>query len=536
MRGADLLVQTLAVAGVTRIYSLSGNQIMPVYDACIDAGIEIVHTRHEAAAVFMADAHAQLTGQIGVALVTAAPGAANAVGALFSARQSESPVLLLTGDSPRGQDGKGAFQELDQIPMTAPLTKASVRAATPTGLGEDIARALRTALSGRPGPVHIALPFDVVEGDAGTATPPAAATMARSPAAPADTDIRAIAARMAEAQAPLILCGPSMNATRTGGMHDALVAALDAPVIAMESPRGLRDPALGDLAGVLGAADLIVCLGKPVNFMVGFGAEATCPKARWIVLDTDPAEHDRARLNLGDRLVHAVLADPRDGAAALIAAGTNTNDRTAWRTDVKARLTARSFPTDDLPTSGPISSAALSATVQRRIAANPDTVLICDGGEFGQWAQAITQASSRITNGPSGAIGGGLCFALAASKARPGAPVFALMGDGTSGFHFAEFETAAREGTPFVAIIGNDECWNAEHQIQMRSYGPDRLIGCQLSGARYDLAVAAFGGHGEYVTDMAGLDAALDRAIASGKVACVNVAIEGKAAPGGPGH
>ena len=129
-----------------------------------------------------------------------------------------------------------------------------------------------------------------------------------------------------------------------------------------------------------------------------------------------------------------------------------------------------------------------------------------------------------------------MCYAIAAKKAKPDVAVFALMGDGTVGFHFAEFETAARENTAFVVVIGNDECWNAEHQIQLREYGADRLIGCQLSAARYDLAVEALGGHGEHVTDLGALDAALTRAIGSGKVACVNVMMEGVPAPSGTAH
>lgn len=126
MRGANLVTEALASAGVKTIFSLSGNQIMPVYDACIDTGIRIVHTRHEAAAVFMTNAHAQLTCTLGVCMVTAAPGAANALDPLFSARLSESPVLFLTGDSPVAQDGCGAFQELDQVALTSPLTKLSL--------------------------------------------------------------------------------------------------------------------------------------------------------------------------------------------------------------------------------------------------------------------------------------------------------------------------------------------------------------------------------------------------------------------------
>ena len=183
-----------------------------------------------------------------------------------------------------------------------------------------------------------------------------------------------------------------------------------------------------------------------------------------------------------------------------------------------------------------MSPAQLCAAIQRQLDKADETVLICDGGEFGQWAQAATTGDRRIINGISGAIGGSLGYGLGAKKARPQATVFALMGDGTAGFHFAEFETAARENTPFVAVIGNDLRWNAEHQIQMRDYGPNRLIGCQLSDARYDLAVQGLGGHGEFVTDPADLDAALDRAVASGKVACVNVLIEGLPAPSGPAH
>lgn len=537
MRGADLLVRTLANAGVTKIFSLSGNQIMPVYDACLDAGIEIIHTRHEGAAVFMADAWAQLTGEIGVALVTAAPGAANAVGPLFAVKQSESPVLLLTGDSPRGQDGKGAFQEFDQVPMTAPLTKLSIRAETADTLGEAVSLAIRTALSGRPGPVHVALPFDIVEAEAGDTQIPDAASMMRDHKGMNEDDLRSVVTMLAAAERPLVLCGPAMNATRQGSVLTALKDALDVPVVAMESPRGLKDPALGDFAHALGQADLVVSLGKPVNFTLGFGAATlTGPACRWIVIDSDATERNRAALNLGERLSLVVDANPLDAAGELIDAVQGTGARKGWRDQVAASISARSYDASVPGAEGRITSAQLVAAVQRQIEAADESVLICDGGEFGQWAQAGSRAAERLINGPSGAIGGGLCYALAARAARPHACVFALMGDGTVGFHFAEFETAAREGLPFVAVIGNDARWNAEHQIQLREYGAERLIGCQLSDARYDLAVEALGGHGEYVTDLGDLDAALIRAVKSGKVACVNVVIDGHPAPSGSQH
>ncbi|MBS9715854.1 thiamine pyrophosphate-binding protein [Pseudohalocynthiibacter aestuariivivens] len=533
MRGADLLVQTLALVGVDRIFSLSGNQIMPVYDACIDAGIEIIHTRHEAAAVFMADAYAQLTGGIGVCLVTAAPGAANALGPLYTARQSESPVLLLTGDSPLSQDGQGAFQELDQVPMTAPLTKLSVRANSAIELGTVIAVALQTALSGRPGPVHVALPSDVLEGDARGAELPNAQDLRSHPNPMNASEVTALLKALAMAKAPLILCGPSMSNTRAGSTLTKLADAIDAPVVAMESPRGLNDPALGDFAKAFEHADLIVSLGKPIDFSLGFGA---LTDSNWIVIDPENAKIDQAKLNLGEKLTFAVVADPRDAALTLIEKGPGLNARKDWRAKVASRLARRNFSAADAKQRGKITSSDLCIAVQKQIAQAAQSVVISDGGEFGQWSQACTSPTYRLINGPSGAIGGALCYGVAAKKAKSDATVFALMGDGTVGFHFAEFETAARENSAFIVVIGNDQRWNAEHQIQLRDYGPDRLIGCQLSDARYDKAAAALGAHGEHVTDLADLDAALSRAVLSGKIACVNVVIEGLPAPSGSVH
>ncbi|PIW26147.1 MAG: thiamine pyrophosphate-binding protein [Rhodospirillales bacterium CG15_BIG_FIL_POST_REV_8_21_14_020_66_15] len=537
MRGADLLVKSLTAAGVKRIFSLSGNQIMPVYDACFDAGIEIVHTRHESAAVFMAEAYAQFTGDIGVAMVTAGAGAANAMGGLFTASESESPVLLLTGDSPVAQDGRGAFQEMQQVSMTAPLTKLSFRPMRAADLGLEAARAIRAAKSGRPGPVHMALPFDVVEADASVGAVPPAGAFQREAMALSAADARRLAGAVAAARRPIVICGPVLNATRSPGVMERLAGALDAPVVSMESPRGLKDPSLGSLAGVLAEADLVVNLGKRVDYTLAFGGTAAFdPGCRWICVNGDADERDRAHRNLHGRLAAAFAADPRDAVPAIAAEGAGGTARAEWRARVTERIAARSFAPGQAAPGGGISPAQVCAAVQRQLDRATDGVLICDGGEFGQWVQAATQAGKRMINGVSGAIGGAIGYGLGAKKALPGATVFALMGDGTVGFHFAEFETAARANTPYVVVIGNDRRWNAEHQIQLRDYGPNRLIGCELSGARYDLAVEGLGGHGEYVTDPAELDAALDRAVASGKVACVNVEIEGLPAPSGPSH
>ncbi|WP_232474897.1 thiamine pyrophosphate-dependent enzyme, partial [Neoroseomonas rubea] len=180
---------------------------------------------------------------------------------------------------------------------------------------------------------------------------------------------------------------------------------------------------------------------------------------------------------------------------------------------------------------GPIHPATLCQALRPYLAA-PDDVLVCDGGEIGQWAQAILAAPARIINGVAGAIGAGLPFALAARAARPKGRILAVMGDGTFGFHMAEFDTAHRHGLPFVAVVGNDAKWNAEHQIQLREYGANRAHGCELApGTRYDLVAAALGAHGEFVTRAEEIVPAMERAFASGRAACVNVLIEGQPAP-----
>ena len=606
MNGAGLLVDTLARAGVRRIFSLSGNQIMPVYDACIDAGLSIVHVRHESAAVHMADAWAQITGEIGVALVTAGPGFANALSALFSARHSESPVLLLSGDSPVAADEDGAFQEMRQIDLTRPLVKTARRPLRVERLGHDVAAAIACARSGRPGPVHVALPFDVLNATAGDTHRVEAAELDRRPCALPGPVADDIAGRIARARRPIVLTGPCMNRSRAGARVAALEAALRAPVVAMESPRGLRDPALGTFSDVLAASDLVVLLGKAIDFSVGFARPPVVDAAAdLVVIDPDNRMIDRAYRIAGGRVVVSACADADFAADALtaaapavIATGSGVPDPAAWCDEVAdaiadrtaagtAAVEAVAVGTVAVGTAAVEAAAAEAAAaeaaaaetvaveaaaaetvaagttvaetaaveavavetaaaetgfrlhprllceaVQRVLDTAAEPILVCDGGEFGQWAQASCTAPVRIVNGLSGAIGGGLCHALAAKLARPRATVVAMMGDGTAGFHFTELDTAVREGAAFVTVIGNDFRWNAEHQIQLRDYGPDRLIGCDLApSARYDLAAAGLGCHGEHVTDPTGLDAALSRALASGRPACLNVEIDGVAAP-----
>lgn len=529
MLGSQLVIAALRRQGVTTIFSLSGNQIMPLYDACIDAGIRIVHVRHEAAAVFMADAWAQVTGQIGVAMLTAGPGITNGIAPLYSAAQAESPVLLISGDSSVVEDGTGAFQEMDQVSITAPLTKRSHRPVTAEQLSVAVDDAIALAMAPRRGPVHLALPFDLLCDASGIdALPP----LREAPAATAPAaDVAQVASLLATASTPLILAGPSAARSHAQAMRD-LQEALQAPLIAMESPRGLKDPAGGAMADLLPSSDLIVLAGKRLDFTLGFGREAAIgARARVIVIDPDPTMIDRAKRLLGERLVCALPCDPAVALEA-VARAADQPRRADWRAKVEQALRQRGASPDPQAGQAALGPRELCERVDQLLASVPNPILICDGGEFGQWAQAYCRAPVRVINGMSGAIGGGLCYAVAAKVARPDATVVALMGDGTSGFHFMEFDTAVREQAPFVAVIGNDLRWNAEHLIQVRTYGPDRLIGCQLAEtARYENAAAALGGFGRSAASAAELDQALRAAVDSGLPACINVTMAGQAAP-----
>jgi acetolactate synthase-1/2/3 large subunit len=531
LRGADLLVRGLRAAGVETIFTLSGNHIMEVFDALIGSGISIVHTRHEAAAVHMADAYARITGRIGVAMVTGGQGHSNAVAALPTALAGETPVLLLSGHAPLAELGNGAFQELPQAAMAAPVAKASWAAQSATGLAADVARAVSIALSGRPGPVHLSLPTDVIEAEIPeTALPDAAAFAPAAMKLPPAT-VRVVAQAITEAARPLLIAPPSLCSPAGMAALAALEAATGILPVPMNSPRGLADPTLGALAELLPEADLIVLLGKPLDFTTRFGRPS--PQARFIALEPEGELLSRAQRLLGERLLFGALADPMAAVTALAAGMRPAPSQAEWAVRVRETVGWRPPAWAALAGTppGPIHPATLCHALNEALAAQGDATFVCDGGEVGQWGQAIVRAPRRITNGVAGAIGAGTPFAIAA-RAATGRPVLALMGDGSFGFHMAELDTAARHGLPFVCVVGNDSRWNAEHQIQVRDYGANRAHGCELApGTRYDLIATALGGHGEFVETADQLAPALARAFASGKPAVVNVIIDGKPAP-----
>ncbi len=536
LRGADIVMRTLQRAGHNTILTLSGNHIMSLFDAAIDTRHRLVHTRHEAAAVHMADAWGRLTGEPGIAMVTGGPGHANATAALMTALGQELPLVLLSGHTETDQLGRGGFQELRQAEMASHVAKASWTASSVATLGTDVAKAIRIARSGRPGPVHLSLPSDLLDATIpeGDVAWPAPNDFTVEPVGLSDPAADAILGVIATARRPFLLAGPAL-ANRAGrDLLQQMETALRIPTAIMESPRGFNDATLGAFADAIRRADLIVLLGKALDFTLRFGAPpAVDAGCRWVVIDPEAMLVDRALCEKRDAIAFSCVADTRAAGEALIQRAKAKGD-TGWFNEVRSLLTTRpaSWATLSSNTPGKLHPIEVFRELKQHVAEHPETVLICDGGEFAQWGQSVLPVvPRRMINGVGGSIGSSLPMACAARVVEPDAPVFVVLGDGTFGFHMAEFETAVRCNLPFVAVVGTDARWNAEYNLQVRDYGPNRTFGCELLPTRYDLVVAALGGHGELVQSADELPGAIERSLGSGKPACINVMIESIPAP-----
>jgi acetolactate synthase-1/2/3 large subunit len=503
LRGADIVAQTLKRLGCRRVFTLSGNHIMSIFDAALDAELDLVHVRHEAAAVHMADGWGRLTETPGVALVTAGPGHLNAVSALYSAYMAESPLVFLSGHAPRSQRGKGAFQEIDQVGAARPVVKAAWVAESSDGLGDDIAGDLLEATVADPREEPAPLRLDE----------------ARAP----DASLRRIVDVLADAKRPLILLGPAMARPRRRAIVDRFCEVTGIPALAMESPRGINDPALHAASASLPEADVVLLLGKALDYSFG-QPPAFSPNARLLRIDVDVSSSERFAIS--------AAADPAAAIQDLTTAARGRSwQRSAWADEVRSARAAwpaewTSLSRRDSP---PIHPLRVCAALQPLL--EKGALLVADGGEFGQWAQAGLEAQTRMINGLSGSIGSAIPLALAAKVAEPQRTVLAVLGDGTFGFHAMEMDTAVRYRLPILTIVGNDARWNAEHQLQRQHYGDARTVGCELLPTRYDEVVTAMGGYGELVERAENLAPALGRALDSGKPACLNVLIDGVAAP-----
>lgn len=531
VNGATILARALKRGGASPVFTLSGHQILPIYDAGIDEQLRFIDTRHENAAVHMADGWGRLTGEPGVALVTAAPGFTNALTGAATALNSESPLILLSGGVEVPNIGRGGFQEMAQVQMIAPVVKAALMPRAAAEIPAMMARAFREALSGVPGPVHVTLPYDVlheVVDEAAVPLPPSEA-FARVPAPAADADIARLLDLLASAQRPLLLASPSVTRGAVGAALRELSDLTGLPWLPIDSAVGLAEPSLHGLAKSIPDCDLVILVGKQ-DFAVNFADERTVnPAATLVQIHPEASEIGRNRA--------VALGIVADGATVLgqLLAGARTQrwPGGGWRAELDAMRQTQRDRTAPLESSAdqPVHPMRVAAAVRALL--RPGDCVALDGGDFVRWARWTFGGGPYefLTNGKLGALGPGIPLAMVAALARPDARSVAFVGDGTFGFHGMEFDTAVRHGLPFVAIVGNDAGWATERHRQREVYGPDRLVAVNLLPTRYDRVAADLGAYGEHVERPEELVPALERAFASRRPACINVDIASIRAP-----
>ncbi len=524
--GGELVARSLAAQGVNIIYTLCGGHIAPIYDGCLNNNIRIIDTRHEQAAAHAADAHARLTRNIGAAVVTAGPGVTDAVTAVANAYYARSPLLLIGGAAPLATKNMGALQEMPQTPMFRDFTKASFTIERTEEIPARMAAAYHLALSGRPGPVFIELPWDVLFNAVDAVEIPPRAVV--TPLEPALSAVQHMFELLRGARQPVIIAGTQVYWDDASAALRDLSEQAAIPVFTNGGGRGtlpMTHPNCFRAARgyALREADLVLLIGTPLDFRLRYGRDGWNPDGRLIQVENDPAELNRNR-----QADVAIAADARLVLEAL-AEGAHGLRFDGWlaalrqREDEKNAELARWQALDDVPVNHFRFGAAVNAFL------DDSTIVVADGGDIvSACAKVIdlTQPGQWLDPGPLGCLGVGMPFALAAQALYPHKKVLVISGDGAFGLNGFEYDTALRFNLPIVSIVGNDAAWGQIRGPQINMLGEARAVATSLAPTRYDRVVAALGGWGEHVETPEDIGPALARAFASGQPACVNVPLD----------
>jgi acetolactate synthase-1/2/3 large subunit len=487
--------------------------------------LRLIDVRHEQSAVFAAEATGRLTRAPGFAAVTAGPGVTNAVSGIATAHFNGTPLVVLGGRSPDSRWGQGALQELDQPPILAPITKAAWTTHDVNAIRADGDRAFALAASAHAGPVFWDIPIDVIFA-------PAPREDGRPPvvdhgAAPDPDTIARARSLMAAASHPVLILSSGVWMGDAVDEARALVSSRNLPVIANGMGRGVIPPADPHLvtrarSAAFKGADLVIVVGTPLDFRLGYGSFGDPPAAVIHIVD---AESERSSASavacslVGD--IRTILTALTDGPAV----------DEAWVSSLRGvSVAAMAADEPDLRSESPlIHPARIYGELLPRL--TPDSVVIGDGGDFVSFAGRYIepeQPGRWLDPGPYGCLGTGPGYALAAGLVHPQSPLFLLMGDGAAGFSLMDVDSLVRHRIPAVMIVGNNAGWGLEKQPMRMLYGYDVIT--DLSPTRYDDVVIALGGGGETVTDPAHIGPAIDRAMASGIPYLVNIMTDPDAA------
>ncbi len=525
-----LVARALKNEGVEVVFTLCGGHVMSIYDGCVDEGIQVVDLRHEQSAAFAADGWSRTTGKPGVAIVTAGPGVTNAVTAVANASRAQSPMVIIGGRGPANMSGRGSLQEVELIPVMAPITKWQVSIADPARVPELISVAFRKAISGVPGPVYVEMPLDLLFASVDLDDVKLPAPYAGRPALPGDpARVREAVEMLRDADRPFLFVSSQIRWSPQWEVARAFAEQVGAPIYLQGMARGLLDSAWGrSRKAALAEADVAILFGAPLDFRLGYGAEPLWnDDCKLIRVDLDPSEPGHNR----DTQV-AIPGDSGSVMAQMLEYGDLGGakpSRQEWLAKLRAieeKQAAKSAPalTSD---SFPIDPLRLCAEIDAFLPEN--AIVVGDGGDIVATFAAVYRVrqfpSGWLDPGPLGTLGMGMGFAMAAKLARPDAPILLMMGDGAAGLNLMEVEAAARQNIPFVVVIGNDAGWTQIRRGQIQMFGEERAVATKLDFTRYDQVAIGLGGHGEYVERPEEIRPALERAFASGKVAVINVKI-----------
>jgi len=539
--GGHLVAKALKHEGVDTIFTLCGGHIIDIYDGCVDEGIKIVDVRHEQVAAHAADGYARQTGRLGCVVTTAGPGCTNAVTGIATAFRSESPVLHIGGQSALAQWKMGGLQDLPHVDMMRPITKFASTVMSTERVADMVAMAARECFAGAYGPSYLEIPRDVLdrEIDIAKAVIPKPGQYRASTRAIADpADIEKLADILVNSERPAILFGQQVWAARGDKEAVELLRGLDIPGYFNGASRGLLPP--GDphhfdrtRSQAFAKADVIVIVGTPFDFRMGYGKRISVPTLVQVDMDYRTIGKNRD-VTLG------LTGHPGAICAAVLqaASGRIKNDkRQARKVWMKELAAAEDAATEKLmplfkSNSTPIHPYRVAYEMNEFL--TDDTIYIGDGGDVVTIsAQAVRprKPGHWMDPGALGSLGVGTGFALAAKLVNPQKEVLCYYGDGSFGMTAFDMETANRFGAPYLAVIGNNSAMNQIRYGQLAKYGPERgNVGNLLGDVPFGKFAEMLGGYGEEVRDPAQIAPALLRgreAVAkSGKSAVINIWVD----------
>ena len=540
LTGAHLFIRCLKLEGIEKVFTIVGDTILPLVDAAEDEGIQFIDTRHEGAALHMADGYARITGRPAVGMFTGGPGFSNAISALPAIYTSESPVVFVAGCAELPEKGMTAFQEIDQVGMAAPVTKGSWMIHDRKRIPEFVATAFRTATTGRPGPVHLTLPLDLQDQEVSEEELPQYMPREYRPTGRPQGDpvlIEEAAALLKGAKRPVIVAGNPARYSVAPEQLQALAESGGIPVFTVEQARGLLDDehplcfgyadgALNPTARRFREADVVLLLGKRMDHRYRYGGVFPAD-AKIIQADPSPAEIGRNRgVAVGIQgdlgAVTEQLTAAIGGAKGDIAAWVNQleQDRNNWDQQLRSKATAEE----------PLHPLDVYTNLEQHV--DDDTVIIMDGGDYVQWGRAFLKARRPgrfMRLGPLSHLGAGIPYGMAAKAAYPESKVLVFIGDGAFGFYAMEYDTCIRHNLPITTVMGNDSTWGIDKTFQLAYY--NRAVGTDLRTIRYDKMVDAIGGYTDYVEAANEVGPAVGRALASGQPSLVNVTVRSGASP-----